>query len=222
MPNSKHTRPNRDVLTPEFVEKNKRYYREEEEYDWVQATDHLVGLESFFHRLRQRTIVGFISRYARSGKTLDAGCGTGLFLRHLPPGAVGLDINPRNLEKARKHAPQAKLVLGDVEAMPFADASFATIIMTEILEHLPDPTTMLQEVWRVLSPGGVVIGSTPRRMVLWRLRTLSSTCPGEPFHREFTRREIEQVLHGYGKQSIYQRHAGMSWVFTLEKPPYGT
>lgn len=218
MPNSKHTRPTTDVLTEEFLEENKRFYREEEDYDWVEVTDHIVGLESLFHRLRQRTVLKLLLRNARPGKFLDAGCGTGLFLRHLPPGSVGLDINPRNLEKAKQHAPKAKLVLGDVEQLPFPNGSFSNIILTEILEHMPDPSKMLDEVWRVLKPRGIVIGSTPRRNILWRLRTFSSTCPGEPFHREFSRDEISATLQGYGMASIYPRHFGMSWVFTLEKP----
>lgn len=221
MPHSKHRQPTAETLTPEFREENKRFYREEEDYDWVAATDRIIGLESFFHRFRQRTILGLIRRYARPGRVLDAACGTGLFLRHLPAGSVGLDINPRNLARARRNAPGKELVLGDVEALPFPDASFSTVVLTEILEHVPDPSKMLAEVWRVLTPGGIIIGSTPRRSILWRLRSLSSTCPGEPFHREFSRTEIEQTLNGYGSAIISSHHLRMSWVFLLEKANHG-
>lgn len=205
------------VLTQPFLEENKRFYREVEDYDWVEATDRILGFESFFHRLRERTMLRFIATNSRPGKFLDAGCGTGLLLRHLRPGSVGIDINPRNIEKARRHAPDAVLLLADVEAIPFPDQTFSTILLTEVLEHLPDPRVMLEELWRVLAPGGVVIGSTPRRNALWKLRWLSSTCPGEPFHREFSSQELLETLEGYGEISVYKRIFGMSWVFLLEK-----
>lgn len=221
MPNSKYTKVGPEVLSEQFLEKNKRFYREEEDYDWVEAADHLVGLESIFHKLRERTIVKLIQKQGKPGSYLDAGCGTGLLLRHLPPGSIGLDINPRNVARARVHAPHARVVEGDVEALPFGDQSFSTIILTEILEHLPDPTKMLEEVWRVLTPGGVVIGSTPRRSILWKLRMLSSTCPGEPFHREFNGQELKELLGQYGQCTMRLKHLGMSWVFTLEKVAEG-
>ncbi len=40
---------------------------------------------------------------------LDAGCGTGLNLRHLPPGSVGLDLNPRNLVLVEERLPTTRL-----------------------------------------------------------------------------------------------------------------
>lgn len=217
MPKSKYLRPTPETLTSDFLDRNKQFYRNDEEYDWVEATDHVIGLETFFHRLRQHTILSLLKKHAAGEPYLDAACGTGLFLRHLPPGSTGIDINPRNIEKARVHAPSAKLVVGDLESLPFPDASFSTILLTEILEHLPNPKIMLSEIWRVLQPGGVIIGSTPRHSMLWRLRMLSSTCPGEPFHREFNRTELQDTLAGFGTTTIRLEHLGMSWIFIMRK-----
>src|SRR4029077_5333996 len=75
----------------------KDYYRDVETYDWVDVTDHLRGPEAFFHKNRERVVRKLVARFAPAGQPiLDAGCGTGLNLRHLPAGSVGLDINPRN------------------------------------------------------------------------------------------------------------------------------
>src|SRR3972149_2013686 len=93
----------RDPRSEEFLQENKRFYLEDEEYDWVEATDRFAGLESFFHRVRQRTMRAIVDQHG-AAPFLDAGCGTGLMLRHLPPGSIGIDINPRNIPKARRHA----------------------------------------------------------------------------------------------------------------------
>jgi SAM-dependent methyltransferase len=182
--------------TPEWDEWVKDYYRHVETYDWVTVTDQLKGPEAFFHRNRERVVRSLVRRYARPDRPiLDAGCGTGLNLRHLPPGSVGLDINPRNVETVAQRLPLQRCVLGDVEAMPFEDDAFGTVVCTEVLEHVPDPRRALAEIRRVLAHGGVLIGSVPARSWIWRLRFLSSTCPrDEPFHNEYKPDEVRGLL----------------------------
>jgi SAM-dependent methyltransferase len=177
----------------------KDYYRDVETYDWVDVTDNLRGPEALFHKNRERVTRGLVGRYAPEGlPILDAGCGTGLNLRHLPPGSVGLDINPRNVALAAARLPQHQIVLGDVEAMPFEDGHFGAVVCTEVLEHVPDPGAALREIARVVRHGGVLIGSVPARSMIWRLRFLSSTCPhSEPFHNEYVPSEVRSMLAGW-------------------------
>jgi SAM-dependent methyltransferase len=185
--------------TPEWDEWVKDYYRNVESYDWVTVTDELKGPEAFFHRNRERVVRSLVRKYALPDQpVLDAGCGTGLNLRHLPPGSIGMDINPRNVETVSRRLPQQRCVLGDVEAMPFDDATFGTVVCTEVLEHVPDPSRALAEIKRVLVPGGVLIGSVPARSWIWHLRFLSSTCPrDEPFHNEYKPPEVRDLLAGF-------------------------
>ena len=76
--------------TAEWSEWVKDYYRDVETYDWVDVADNLRGLEAFFHRNRARVVRRLIARNGMPGAPiLDAGCGTGLNLRHLPPGGGG-------------------------------------------------------------------------------------------------------------------------------------
>lgn len=177
----------------------KDYYRDVETYDWVDVADNLRGLEAFFHRNRARVVRRLVARYAVAGAPmLDAGCGTGLNLRHLPAGSVGIDINPRNVELLRRRLPDHVIVEGDVEQLPFADHSFGTVLCTEVIEHIPDPSRALAEFRRVLMPGGVLIGSVPARSLVWKLRFLSSTCPhSEPFHNEYLPHEVRAMLTGW-------------------------
>lgn len=178
-----------------FTLETKAYYTDIETYDWVDVTDHLRGLESIFHRNRERMMQRLIRKHAAPGPCLDVGTGTGLLLRHLPPASVGLDINPRNMDKARRYAPQAQVMQADAEALPLQSNSFSTVLCTEVLEHLPNPELAVAEIERVLVPGGVLIGSVPARSPIWKLRFLSSTCPhDEPFHRMYRKSAVEDLL----------------------------
>ena len=83
-------------------------------------------------------------------------------------------------------------------APPFESGSFGTVLCTEVIEHIPDPSAALQEYRRVLQPGGVLIGSVPARSAIWKLRFLSSTCPhSEPFHNEYLPHEVRAMLDGW-------------------------
>jgi len=106
-------------------------------------------------------------------RVLDCGCGMGFYLMVM--GAlwdlelVGLDADPERLRWAQEHGIRAELVEGDAQRLPFEDASFDAVLMTEVLEHLPDDAVALGEVARVLRPGGVVAVSVPhaRYPVSW-------------------------------------------------------
>ena len=205
-------------FTKEFIKFNKNYYRHIEEYDWVDVTDNFKGLESIFHKLRQFLILRLIKQYKKGSRILDAGCGTGLILRKLPKGTIGVDINPRNIKKAKKHAPFARIILADIEKLPFKKESFTTVVSTEVIEHQPDPKPTVNELRRVLKKDGVLIGSVPAISPVWFLRFLSSTCPrGEPFHKNFKREELKKLFKDFIIIKMYRSVLGMSYFFVLQK-----
>lgn len=189
-------RPSDSATEALWAEEVKDYYRHIEFYDWAEIADNLRGPETFFHRNRARAVDNLVTRYMRPGaKVLDAGCGTGLNLRRLPAGSTGLDLNPRNVAVVSERLPDHEVVLGDLEDMPFEDDSFGTVLCTEVLEHVPHPGDALREIKRVLVPGGHLIGSVPARSVVWKLRFLSMSCPGdEPFHNEYRPDEVAEML----------------------------
>jgi SAM-dependent methyltransferase len=117
--------------------------------------------ERMFELLRERLPVESM---------LDAGCGDGRYLAavgttgHVPGRLVGSDISERILETARAtaaaHGVQPELVRANLEALPFADASFELVLSVQVIEHLLDPAAGLRELARVLRPGGTLLLST--------------------------------------------------------------
>lgn len=202
-----------------WAEDVKDFYRYEETYDWVAVADKLTGPETFFHRSRARSVRRLVRRHGDFTKTvLDAGCGTGLNLRHLPEGSVGIDLNPRHVEMARDRLPRHSVIRGDIEALPFDDSVFSMAVCTEVLEHVPDPVAALAEIRRVLRPGGTLVGSVPARSAIWKLRFLSRSHPGdEPFHNEYLPHEVRALLKGFEVRGARRSLMGFNVFFVARK-----
>jgi SAM-dependent methyltransferase len=95
-------------------------------------------------------------------RVLDVGCGTGLTLvLAAARGAVpsGLDVTPELLAIARERLPGADLAEGDMEALPFADATFDAVLGVNAFQFAGDPVRALAEAARVVRPGGIVAAS---------------------------------------------------------------
>ncbi len=196
----------------------KDFYKTIEDYDWNEVTDHLRGPEAILHRYRERRIASLVNRYAENIPALDVGCGTGLILRHLPAGSVGIDLNPRHLARAARYAPQAKLMEADAEHLPHDIGPFGLIVCTEVIEHLVHPLLALQSMTALLTPNGLIIGSTPRRSLLWRFRWLSSThFHNEPFHNEFTEKELRKLFGDFEIVLLKKGFFRSTFFFVLRK-----
>lgn len=91
-------------------------------------------------------------------RVLDLGCGEGATLWHLgePEGAVGLDLFEDKLVFARKALPKCEFVTGSVEALPFEDGRFDHVLVRDVVHHVPEAWRMVDEIHRVLAPGGRV------------------------------------------------------------------
>jgi ubiquinone/menaquinone biosynthesis C-methylase UbiE len=109
-------------------------------------------------RRRRARVIG-----RASGKTLEIGMGTGRNLSLYPPDVDlhGVDISERMVSRARKRANRLGLDVdvehGDVESLPFADDEFDTVTATCVFCSVDDPVRGLQEVRRVVKPGGQVL-----------------------------------------------------------------
>jgi AhpD family alkylhydroperoxidase len=97
-----------------------------------------------------------------TGDTLEIGIGTGSNLHVYPPDAIvhGVDVSAPALQVAAERAGRAgrtvTLVEGDAVELPFADASFDTVVATFVLCSVGDVDRSLREARRVLRPGGTI------------------------------------------------------------------
>ncbi len=155
---------------------------------------------------------------------LDLGCGAG---RHafeaLRRGAqvAALDTDEGELRQvsamfaAMREAGEvpaaaaARAVAGDATAMPFPDGCFDRVIAAEVLEHIPADQAAMDEIARVLRPGGLAAVTVPSWLperVCWRLSDDYHNVPGGHV-RIFTRPELTAKLARAGLQVAGQHHA---------------
>ena len=102
---------------------------------------------------------------------VDVGCGAGTqAFAWVREGhrAQGVDISTPLIELARERAAEvplsAEFHVGSATQLPFADNSSDVVMVSELLEHLPDWEACVNETLRVLRPGGVVYFSTTNRL----------------------------------------------------------
>jgi ubiquinone/menaquinone biosynthesis C-methylase UbiE len=131
-----------------------------------------------------------------AGDVLEVAVGTGLNLPSYPAGITltGLDLSAGMLDIARDRARRLgrKVTLreGSAHELPFADASFDTVVCTFGLCAIPDHATAVGEMTRVLRPGGRLIlvdhvasSSWAVRAVQWLLELATVPLAGEHFRR---------------------------------------
>src|SRR5579872_292670 len=110
---------------------------------------------------------------AANCRWLELGCGHQMFAawmikeeRELGSRAarlVGIDLD---FDGLRKNPVISDRIFGDIERLPLADQAFDLVTANMVVEHLQNPETVLQEIRRVLRPGGIFIFHTPNRKAL--------------------------------------------------------
>jgi SAM-dependent methyltransferase len=162
------------------------------------AFDSVVPLQRFWQRRRYR----FVTSLLPGGRTLDVGCGSSRILDALPHGSVGLDLSIRKLRHARRF--ERRLVQATALRLPFRDGAFECVLSSNLLELLPREAPALDELVRVLAPGGRLILATPDYgRWLWMLvgALYEQLVPGAGASRHlarYTRRDLIAELAGRG------------------------
>lgn len=122
------------------------------------------GREHRFER-RVRKAMGEIAdalEHVRAASVLDVGCSLGYVMeagQRLGLEAAGVDVSRHAVEACAARGLVAKV--GTTDALPFDAAAFDVVVMKHVLEHTPTPARALEEVRRVLRPGGAVVIAVP-------------------------------------------------------------
>lgn len=121
-----------------------------------------------------------------SPRALDLGCGGGTYVRLLAGlghRTVGLDYSMPSLERARAAdpGPKGRYLAGEAYGLPFRDGTFDLVVSIGVLQALAEPERVLDEIARVLRPGGaLVIEALNRRALIARGRRLAEVMQRRP------------------------------------------
>ncbi len=168
-------------------------------------------------------------------RLLDGGCAFGYGTRHFKSKAAetwGVDPNPTFIAIAQQRYPDISFRVCGLEQTAFEAGYFNVIILNDVLEHVIDERKALNEMCRILAPGGTLIITTPHRGLfsfmdpdnyVYHLRTKAPRLyrwlyrakyrkappddlkPGyEQLHRHYNREDFVRLLNGSDFQGRYE------------------
>ena len=126
----------------------------------------------YWWKLHRNIARAFKKHVRESGLVVDIGTGHGVMTRIayecLGPDFTYWATDLSELDLALAEAVLHKLgvpvqteVADASVSLPLTDNTAAVVVCSEVLEHIPEPESILREIWRVLKPGGIAIFSTP-------------------------------------------------------------
>jgi len=159
-----------------------------------------------------------------SGRVLENGCGVGMYIEHLEPHAgvvFGLEYD---FERARQAHQRSDHILGAAgEFLPFPENTFDVILSHEVLEHVQDDNAAVEQMVKVLRPGGRIIIFAPNRGypfethgIYWRDRYRFGNIPLvnylprrwrdrlAPHVRVYTHGDLKRLFEGLPVQFVEQ------------------
>ena len=197
-----------------------------------------VWVAALLPGLRRSLDKGFryLPKPRRGQRLLDIGCGNGDFLVNVQEAGwvvSGLEPDPKAAAAARQRG--LHVALGTVDVLANESNSFDAITLSHVIEHVHEPSQLLQAVRRLLKPGGVAYIDTPnidsrgahyfgknwrgleppRHLVLFNPASLIALLSASGFEDIQTKRRTD--VH----QSMYQQSMNLSSLATADgRPPY--
>jgi 2-polyprenyl-3-methyl-5-hydroxy-6-metoxy-1,4-benzoquinol methylase len=124
-----------------------------------------VSLVPWFRAAALRDLYWLPAR--ETGRLLDIGCGNGRPMQRLIGAgwwAIGIDADAQAVAAARSAGLDARV--GTLRAQQFPNGHFDVVLMSHVIEHVPDPIGELRECHRILKPSGSIVIATPNALSL--------------------------------------------------------
>ncbi len=178
-----------------------------------------LDVEHQRHQRHARWLTSALEFSKHSGETL-LGLGTGLgtdWIQYARQGASVIACTPSAEQLAlvkqnfELRALSARFVQAIPTSLPLDPASIDVVCLSDLLHRVPDPSAIIEEVYRVLKPGGKVLAITAARydidfwrhlLLPWRWR-LRPHVPAEP---RFTARGLRGLFHRFVEHRVHKRH----------------
>jgi len=137
------------------------------------------------------------------GNLLELGCGEGRGVELLAPLATsytGIDKIKMVIDKLKNKFPAYEFLDGVFPPFQFESDSFDTIVTFQVIEHIKNDRAFIEEIHRVLKPGGQALITTPN---------IKMTLSRNPWHeREYTAEQLEEMCKHYFNQVEMKGIAG--------------
>jgi ubiquinone/menaquinone biosynthesis C-methylase UbiE len=191
------------------------------DYDY-RAFDSPIWLQRYWQRKRHEIILDFTGD---SAAVLDIGCGSSRIILDLKE-AVGMDILFRKLRFLKPN--HAKLVQASTFALPFKSESFDVVINSQVIEHIPEDPEIMNEMWRVLRPGGTLVLGTPDYgrwswvALEWMYGKVLQGGYAHEHITHYTRQSLAELIRANGFEVLDCKYVGFSeMIFKARKPANG-
>lgn len=207
------------------------------EYDY-EAAEHVMGDypavgaggRRDYAAMKVERALAALARLAPGSAVLEVGCGAGATTRAMVGARPDLVIHACDLSRTAIRTARAldgaiPYVVASATALPYRDASIDAVVFYDVLEHIPDADRSLDEVFRVLRPGGLLAATVPAEgqpgtfeWLRWKLgwhADLKAYAKGHV--QRFTYRGLRAMLHRHGLRPVrwqYSFHLlGQAWDF---------
>jgi SAM-dependent methyltransferase len=163
------------------------------------------------HMFRYEYACGFVAGKIVLDVASGSGYGSRMLLDAGAKSVTGVDIDAEAVQYASENyaAPGVSYAVGSAESLSLPDASFDVVVSFETIEHLKHPDLLVDEVRRVLKPGGIFICSTPDRRLASTLYPLRGR-PNNSFHVfEYNQREF---LRAISRRFVVEECRGQAFV----------
>ncbi len=182
--------------------------------------------QKYWHARRFAEILKVIQPV--TGSILDVGCHAGTFTQKIlkktgSQDIYGIDVSHSAIDLAKKRIPQGKFQVADAVKLPFKNDFFEAVFCLEMMEHVDDPLSVLEEIKRVAKVGSRVYILVPSEnklfKLVWFLWTIYYHHWNHAHVQHFSGGLLEELVKSIGFKIIKIKtfHAGMLKLIIAQK-----